>query len=132
MLPVDGSPCPALLDWYLSRRVPAESLTGSEVAAIADAELLHRAVQVGLDRADREHEAIGDLGVAESLAREADELALARGQHRGDAVEAVDYGGSVPCPGSCRSRARAAARRAESWRPSATKRVAACCAACMA
>ena len=49
---------------------------GSEIAAVADAELLHRPVQMQLDRTDREHEPLGHLGVRQTVSGELDELTL--------------------------------------------------------
>jgi hypothetical protein len=41
---------------------------GSELAAVADAELLHRAIEVRLHRAHREDKAVRDLRVGEAAA----------------------------------------------------------------
>jgi hypothetical protein len=42
-------------------------VSGSEVPAVADPEFLHAPVQMRLDGADRDHEAVGDLGVTEVI-----------------------------------------------------------------
>ena len=88
---------------------------------------------MGLDRADREHEPVGDRRVREARLSQADELGLAGGEPDRELVETVDLAvARRPDPGTCRSRALAAARRAESWRPASTKAEAACVAAFMA
>lgn len=47
-----------------------------QIPAIAESELLHRAVQIGLDRTNGEHETVGNLGVAGALRGELRQLSL--------------------------------------------------------
>ena len=70
-----------------------------------------------LDRPNRQVYPGRDFRIAESLAGEFDDVALARGQSTLIPSRPSIVGGSVPCPGTWSSRAREAARRAESWRP---------------
>src|ERR1039458_2269003 len=61
-----------------------------EVLAVGDPELLHGVVEVGLDRADREDETVGDLGVGEPAGGEVHELALPGGKRGLRLIEARD------------------------------------------
>ena len=79
---------------------------GSEVPAIVDAEFLHAPVEMRLDGPHGEHETVSDLGVAQPLASEVDELRLASRQVDRGGVETVDRRqlaalvGNVQLPGA--------------------------------
>ena len=75
----------AIFDW-LDRPAGRRS----ELVARRDAALLHRAVDVRLDRADGEHELVRDLGVAQPAPGQRGDLRLAPGERGRGGAEPVD------------------------------------------